>query len=123
HRWSFSMSGLAEAFRLVFATVVASAGFLLVFTRLSAHGLPRTIYALEFFFTTSLMAVVRFAPRLAATWVSEQQTKRSALRTIIVGAGGAGDLLARDILRARERKYFLVGFVDDSSSKLGTRLD
>jgi FlaA1/EpsC-like NDP-sugar epimerase len=123
HRWSFSMSGLAEAFRLVFATVVASAGFLLVFTHVSAHGLPRTIYALEFFFTTSLMAAVRFAPRLAGTWLSEQQAKHSALRTIIVGAGGAGDLLARDIARTRDRKYFLVGFVDDDSSKLGAQLE
>jgi FlaA1/EpsC-like NDP-sugar epimerase len=122
HRWSFRMSGLAEAVRLVLAMVAGSALFLLVFHYVSPHGLPRTVYALEFFFATSLMAGLRFAPRLAASWYSEQRRKGTAPRTIIVGAGGAGELLARDLIRTPDSKYWVVGFVDDAPAKLGTLL-
>src|SRR6266496_1209947 len=114
HRWSFRMSGISEAMRLSLAMLGGSVLFLLIFRHTSPHGLPRTVYALEFFFTWSLMAGFRFAPRLADSWLSEQQRKRNATRTIIVGAGSAGDLLARDLIRRRDdAKYHVVGYVDD----------
>ena len=38
-------------------------------------------------------------------------------RVLIVGAGTAGEMLARDLLRAREREYRPVAFVDDNPAK------
>ena len=58
HRWSFQMSGLSEGVRLVFAMLAASVVFAIGFEQL-----PRSVYALEFFITTSLMAGYRYAPR------------------------------------------------------------
>jgi FlaA1/EpsC-like NDP-sugar epimerase len=123
HHWSFRMSGLYEAFRLGSATLAGSLLFVLVFRHVSAQGLPRTVYALEFFLTTSLMGGFRFAPRLAICWYSERQRKGNALHTIIVGASSAGDLLARDLLRSSDGKYFVVGHVDEDPTKLGTSLN
>ena len=116
HRWSFTMSGLSEGVRLVFAMLAASVVFAIGFEQL-----PRSVYALEFFITTSLMAGYRFAPRFLDGWYTEWQRRGDAgtLRTIIVGAGSAGDLLARDLLRSADSKYLVVGFVDDDPAKLG----
>jgi FlaA1/EpsC-like NDP-sugar epimerase len=116
HCWSFRMSGLSEAVRLVFAMMAASLAFALAWS-----GLPRSVYVLEFFFTTSLMAGFRFAPRFVEGWYAEWQRRGSpgAVKAIIVGASGAGDLLARDLLRSEDGKYLVVGFVDDDPAKLG----
>jgi FlaA1/EpsC-like NDP-sugar epimerase len=113
------MSGLPEAARLTGAMFAASVVFALV-----CPGLPRSVYVLEFFLTTSLMGAFRFAPRMVEGWHTEWQKRWSVAtrRTIIVGAGGTGDLLARDLLRAPDAKYFVVGFVDDDPSKLGIRV-
>ncbi len=119
HRWSFRSSGLSEAARLVAASLVGSVVF-----ALASRGLPHSVIVLEFFLTTSLLAAVRFVPRIAEGWYSEFQKRSSAAtqRALIVGAGGSGDLLARDLLRSTESRYLVVGFVDDDRAKLGMRV-
>ncbi|MFO0582496.1 MAG: nucleoside-diphosphate sugar epimerase/dehydratase [Anaeromyxobacter sp.] len=42
-----------------------------------------------------------------------------AQRTVIVGAGSAGDLLLRDLLRSPDHGYSVLGFVDDDPAKVG----
>lgn len=123
HRWSFRRAGLSEGARLAGAMLVGSAVFVLAFLKLNAMGLPRTVYALEFFFTTSLMAAYRFAPRILENWVGElqRQVRPATLRTVIVGAGRTGDLLARDLCSG-DGKYLVVGFVDDDAGKLGSHV-
>lgn len=125
YRWSFRMSGLAEGVRVLSATAAGTGAVIVIFHHLSPPGLPRSIYVLEFFFSASLMGGVRFIPRFAMSWFEEQyrRSRTSAVRTIIVGAGGAADLLARDILRSHESKYYLLGYVDDAKTKLGTSLN
>ncbi len=119
HRWSFRMSGMAEALRLGLAMVAGSCLFLAVFSRFSTP-LPRAVYVMEFFFTWTLTGAFRYAPRVAHAWYSEQYRRWNGLRTIIVGAGVAGDLLARDIAQSAKGRYFVYGFVDDDPGKLGS---
>ena len=124
HRWSFHMSGLSEAARLAGAMLVASVVFVLAFDLVLPHGLPRTVYALEFFFTLSLMAALRFAPRIIENWYGDwrRRTRSATLRTIIVGSGRTGDLLARDLAGSEDGKYLVVGFVDDEAGGLGVHV-
>jgi FlaA1/EpsC-like NDP-sugar epimerase len=124
HRWSFRMAGLHEAVRLGTAMIVASVGFSAIFFFVHWLAPPRSVIALEFFFTTALMAGYRFAPRLAAGWYVDHALaqKQDTMRTLIVGAGGAGDLLLRDLERSDNHGYRVVGFVDDDKHKVGTSL-
>jgi len=124
HRWSFRMSGFYEALRLASATLSATACFVAVYYFSQRFGPPRSVIALEYFFTTTAMAAFRFSPRLASTWFVDPRRlrRRGSLRTVIVGAGSAGDLLLRDLLRSDEHVYEVVGFVDDDSRKIGMRL-
>jgi FlaA1/EpsC-like NDP-sugar epimerase len=43
-------------------------------------------------------------------------------RLLIVGAGDAGDSVLREIIRASEDRYQVVGFVDDDPGKVGARI-
>jgi FlaA1/EpsC-like NDP-sugar epimerase len=118
HRWSFRMSGLLEASRLFLATLAGSALFVLALRYGFGEWLPRSVIALEFFTSGLLMAVLRFAPRYArAVYRDHVRHGDGAIRTIIVGAGNAGDLLSRDLLCSAHHRYALVGFVDDDESK------
>ena len=79
---------------------------------------PRSILFIDFFLTLFLIGGFRAAKRI---WL--QLIKRSPVkgrRTLIVGAGDAGEQLVRSILRADQSDYLPVGFVDDDPSKLGT---
>lgn len=124
HRWAFRMAGLIEALRLASANLVASAAFLFIFPLISRVNLPRSVVVMEYFITTSLMALARYSPRLATGWYSEQRRARSAAvkRTFIVGAGVAGDLLLRELRRTPDHSYHVIGFVDDDRTKTGTSL-
>ncbi len=121
HRWSFRLSGFYEAVRVVVATAVGTVAFVAVFYFLQTPGPPRSVLAMEFFLTASLVGAFRFSPRLANNWLLAQSRLRSGqrIRTLIVGAGSAGDLLLRDLLRSDEHSYEVVGFVDDDPHKWG----
>ena len=121
HRWSFRLSGFYEAMRVVTATAVGTVGFVAAFYFLQTPGPPRSVLAMEFFLTASLVGAFRFSPRLANNWLLAQTRSRSAarVRTLIVGAGSAGDLLLRDLRRSDEHSYDVVGFVDDDPRKWG----
>jgi FlaA1/EpsC-like NDP-sugar epimerase len=125
HRWSFRMSGMHEAIRLLVAMVAGSMVFAVAVWLLVGQRLPRSIYALEFFLSTSLFALVRFSPRIAIALWSDQirRTAQGIQRTIVVGAGGAGDLLVRDLTRSRDHSHWVVGLVDDDPAKQGTHLE
>jgi len=124
HHWSFRMSGLNEAVRVVGTTVVGSAAFVATSYFMRQFNVPRTVIALEFFLTTTMMALLRFSPRLLMGWYRDQQRSRleGAQRTVIVGAGDAGDLLLRDLVRASDNTYHVIGFLDDDPAKIGTSL-
>jgi FlaA1/EpsC-like NDP-sugar epimerase len=124
HRWSFRMSGLHEATRLGASILAGSFGFLSLFFFVRWPSPPRSVIALEFFLTTAFMALYRYAPRIVAGWYKDRSRaqRRDTQRTLIVGAGGAGDLLLRDLERSDEHGYRVVGFVDDDVHKLGMSL-
>ncbi len=124
HHWSFHVAGLSEAARLAGAMMAASLVFVAAFETTLPDGLPHSVYALEFFLTLSLMASLRFAPRILSRWRGERRrrTMATTLRTIIVGAGRAGDLLARDLDGAEDGKYLVVGFVDDAAGEIGVHV-
>jgi FlaA1/EpsC-like NDP-sugar epimerase len=128
HLWSFRLSGLADATRVVAAglTGTAVAVAVIFFVRTGVLGAidlapPRSVVALEFFITTTVMGLMRYSSRLANVLIGERQRARrqEIVRTIIVGAGAAGEMLLRDLQRSQRHHYHVVGFVDDDRGKWG----
>lgn len=120
HQWSFRFSGLADAVRIGFGGVIGTALFSCVIFLFRHSGPPRSVVVLELLLSWFLMAGMRFSPRLAQMYVRDwvRSRREGALRTVIVGAGSAGESLLRDLQRNDRHGYQILGFVDDDRAKL-----
>ena len=120
-RWSFRFSGLTDGMRIGIAGLLGTGTFLAGAFLFQVPMPPRSVVVLEFFLTTTAMAVARFSPRLGWMYLADRtRTRRNGTqRTIIVGAGAGGEMLLRDLQRSSEHRYKIVAFVDDDRSKQG----
>ena len=81
--------------------------------------LPRTLIALTWFFGLTLIGGSRLLWRLYCE--KKVRFKKGEERILIVGAGDAGEVISREIIR-RPDLGKLVGFVDDDREKVGKRI-
>ncbi len=121
HKWSFHLSGLVDGARIWLGVWFGTGLFLLVLYLMQRSGPPRTVVIMELLISGVGMTALRFAPRLAMTYVTDQfrAMDKGAVHAIILGAGSAGDLLLRDLQRSGEHAYSVVGFLDDDHGKHG----
>ncbi len=77
---------------------------------------PRTVQVLTWFISFSLIGGSKLLWRLY--WEKRTPFKRRGERTLIVGAGDAGNIVCREIDK-RKDLGILVGFVDDDTAKIG----
>jgi FlaA1/EpsC-like NDP-sugar epimerase len=119
HRWSFSLANLQDAMRVIAATGLGSAAFVVLVYLLRVLSPPRSVIVMEMLITGAAMLGLRFTPRIV--WVYWTRLKRfrrgDVRRTLIVGAGASGEMLFRDLQRSGEHDYHVVGFIDDNKSK------
>jgi len=80
---------------------------------------PRTIVALTWFFSLALVGGSRLVWRIYCE--RKGSFRRGEERILIVGAGDAGEVISREIIR-RPDLGKLVGFVDDDKEKIGKRI-
>ena len=121
-RWRFV--GTPEVVRLVWAVGTGSVAFVVaVYALPFAPAVPRSIFLIEAALTTLGIAGVWLVYRLSFESSRRYQSRGGAAprRVIIVGAGEAGSLLTREMVR-RDHGYRVVGFVDDDPLKWGTRI-
>ncbi len=123
HRWSFRFSGLTDGARLGLVGLLGTGLFMVEIYLLElGKGPPRSVVLMELLLSITLMALMRFSPRIH--WIYQADRERSRRhepqRTLIVGAGAAGEMLLRDLQRSRDHGYRVLGLVDDDASKWGT---
>jgi FlaA1/EpsC-like NDP-sugar epimerase len=81
--------------------------------------IPRSVPVLYLGLQLLLLA----GPRLIYRWLKDHRLNLTAgQRVLIVGAGRAGEMLARDMLRDPHRAYFPLGFVDDKLRRQGAEV-
>ncbi|MCK9526990.1 MAG: polysaccharide biosynthesis protein [Limnochordia bacterium] len=86
---------------------------------------PRSIVALDWFLNIALLGGSRFAWRLIAPHTNGQspaQPDRECRNVLIVGAGDAGVLVARELRNHYGGRVRLVGFIDDDPTKQNQRI-
>ena len=113
--WRFaSMPDLMRILKAVAGGVLAVGAAAYVITQW--HGVPRSAFFLYGLLLIGLLGGPRFAYRLWKDW---RHYRRPGKNVLIVGAGRAGEMLVRDLLRDSDRGYTPVGFVDDDPIKHG----
>jgi FlaA1/EpsC-like NDP-sugar epimerase len=114
-----------EARRIVLAGTVGGAG--VVFASLAVgwtagglRALPLSVTTFGAVLTLLGTGAIRFQSRLFAT--TQRPGASEQRRVLIVGAGSAGSMLLKDLLRSPSLGLHPVGLVDDDRRKLGRRL-
>jgi FlaA1/EpsC-like NDP-sugar epimerase len=123
-RWSFRYAGPSELRRLLAAL---SLGSLLAwaFTYLvGPAGTSRAALLLEPLFSLFILGAVRFGFRvLPEGFTAADRVSRPTHNVIIVGAGDAGVMTLREILKHPQSDMAVVGFIDDDPRKKGVWIE
>ena len=116
--WRFaSMPDLIRIVKAVAAGTIASLVLLFIVYRLEL--IPRSMAILY----PVLLLMLLSGPRRFYRWSKDHRfAVDSGTRVLIVGAGRAGEMLARDLLRMHSHAYQPVAFVDDKSRRQGQEL-
>ncbi len=116
--WHFA--SLPDLLRILKAVTAATATvFLLLFFVNRLADMPRSVPLLFWGLQLALLA----GPRLFYRWLKDRRlTLNSAQRVLIVGAGRAGEMLVRDMLRDPARTYQPIAFVDDRPHRQGSAI-
>jgi len=82
-------------------------------------GFPRSTLFISYFLVFIFCGALRFSKRAYSHFFKQELGKASRSRTLIVGAGDAGEQMLRSILSAPASIYLPIGFVDDDQMKQG----
>ena len=105
------------------AKVVTAGIFVAILCLILVKGIvfPRTVAVLTWFFSLALVSGSRLTWRLYCERKSSFSNGMGQERILIVGAGDAGEIISREIIKKSDLGK-LVGFVDDDKEKIGKRI-
>ncbi len=86
-------------------------------------GFPRSTLFVSYFLTFLFCGGIRFAKRIYLEIFEGKTNKEEKERTLIVGAGDAGEQILRSISVSKTSPYLPVGFADDNPAKKIERKD
>ena len=126
--WRFaSIPDLLRIVKAVITGVVIAATASFILTRLES--VPRSVFILE----GLLLVLLLGGPRFIYRWLKDRHLYRwtpgtgghdivESKNALIVGAGKAGEMLTRDLLRDPAGPFRPVAFVDDDPKKIGKEI-
>lgn len=118
--WRYA--GMREIIRIISAVTVSTL-LILVYVQFMEANLPKSTHFINWFLTLFLVLVSRFCVRLFHYWRKWRIKQReSRKRVLIIGAGDAGAMIAREIEQRYYKSKQIVGFLDDSDYKQGQQL-
>jgi len=120
YRGMWRFASIPDLLRILKAVILgALLTFLTVFVVQRLSDVPRSILLLY-----PLCLVLGLSgPRLMYRWIKDRHfhlSEQPAQRALIAGAGRAGEMLVRDLMK--HGQYLAVGFVDDDSDKIGREI-
>jgi len=116
--WRFA--SIPDLVRIVQALVVGIAlSVLAIFIVNRMQGIPPSVFPLYGLLLLSFLG----GPRLLYRWLREHHLYAPGQKKVlVVGAGQAGEMLVRELLRDRRHGYHPLAFVDDDARKQGREI-
>jgi len=123
YRWVWYYFGTKELVRLVQAVVLGSIPISLFLIFADVPSIP-SVLAIDLMLNLLLVGGLRFGLRILKEYIQDYQGKkkrglRKNKRTLIIGAGDAGEAVANEIIKNPRLHYDLVGFADDNPDSVG----
>jgi len=82
---------------------------------------PRGIFVIDYLLTLTLIILSRFSERFFNELKFGSTVMRKK-RVLIVGAGDAGEMIVREMIRQKNSEYMPIGFLDDDYSKIKNKI-
>ncbi len=116
--WRYASS---KEFSRIFSSVTTSSILITVLLYgLQLRVFPARILLIDWAFVLIGIGGVRSVLRLYRDYLTHTHPKSiKNINLIIIGAGDAGEMIARELTRVSSLPYRLIGFIDDSTSKIG----
>ena len=102
----------------ILSFLIVAAAFFVLRDEAAFSGFPRSTLFITYFFVFILCGGLRFAKRIYLE-IFQGKTEAEKEKTLIVGAGDAGEQILRSILISKNSSYLPVGFIDDNPMKQG----
>ena len=99
--------------------LIVAATFFILKDYPAFSGFPRSALFISYFFVFILCGGLRFSKRIYLQ-IFPLRKQGGKERTLIIGAGDAGEQILRSILVFSSSPYLPIGFVDDNPAKQGT---
>ncbi len=119
HRFTWSYAGFHELLKifrtLTLCSLVLSSLTLFLSYEEHLKGFPRSVLLMDY--VLSLILVGGFAVSKRVYLHSKNTPLQETKRTLVVGAGNAGEQIVRDMMRTKDSPYVPVAFVDDDPAK------
>jgi FlaA1/EpsC-like NDP-sugar epimerase len=119
YRFIWSYMGLYELLKifkvLTFCSLVISTIILFLTYEESFKGFPRSIFLIDYVLSLILVGGFRISKRVFLQTLKYSEVEQK--RTLVIGAGNAGEQIVRDMKRVKESPYLPLAFVDDDPSK------
>jgi FlaA1/EpsC-like NDP-sugar epimerase len=121
---TWRLVGITEVIPLGQASTLASltvaGGFLLLREFPPFGTFPRSVLILDFLVGTAFVTLFRLSPRLLGELANGRVGRKHGVRVLLVGAGAAGERVARSMIKGGIGARCPVGFIDDDSAKHGS---
>ena len=110
---------IKDLVRIIKAVTISTIAFILIDVFLLKDNVPRSIYVLDYLLTIALFAGVKCSIRLFRETFRPMLSPPSGKRTLIIGAGDAGEIALRQMEKEQHGVNMPVGFLDDDTGKQG----
>jgi FlaA1/EpsC-like NDP-sugar epimerase len=119
-----------ELKKIYFSTIIAESVVMVtilipfdpIFSFLSlphVSGFPRSVFFIDALFSASLLSALRLAKRLYIEKALFSHTARRGAKTIVIGAGRAGEMTLRDMYQGGFADFYPIAILDDDMNKVG----
>lgn len=105
----------------VSALALSTAVMVFVFYIIEAPYFPKSILIIDFLLTLILIIASRFSARVFNELIFGSIYSRKK-RSLILGAGDAGEMIVREMTRQKKSEYTPIGFLDDDRAKIGRQI-
>ena len=130
YRGMWRYTSIVDMLNVVKAIVVSSSIIVSVILMISRfHGFSRSVFIIDAMFTLIFISGIRLMIRMflsksipAVSTLKSKIKNKKEKRIIIIGAGYAGEKVAREINDNPDMCYKIVGFVDDDLKKSGKHI-
>ena len=119
--WSYvstnELVSLAKAVTLSFGLLGVS-----IFVLKSFQNFPRSTFFISYFLVFIFCGGIRLSKRIYSQFFKRGEKETEKERTLIIGAGDAGEQILRNVQISKNSLYSPVGFIDDNLTKQGVAI-